>query len=188
MIKPENYQEALRIVWNLFNEGDSRYDDSISERILADILFSSAVSIEEREIPSISAPAEQDLREFSHLSQNDEKYIAKFLLKKEGFQDTEIFSEVKHLNSRPDIFAISESKKVIVECCSCRVSKVLEYLSEENSEFWLITKGNPPWQESKFEMKKWFIFHRGENWGKFNKEIEENSLRKLKQVPDLLKI
>lgn len=188
MIKPENKQEALKIVWDLLIEGDTRYNESVSEKLVAELLLNNAVSIEEREIPNVPVPSEQDLWKFKGSPQQEYKYLGEILLKKEGFQDSEIFPEIYYLFSRPDIFALSKGKTILIECCSCRVSKVVEYLSEENSELWLLTMGSMPWDSGPVyrEKSRWFILKRGENWSKFREKLKQEYLCEFKKLPDLI--
>jgi len=183
-IEPNNIQEALDLIFNVLNQGDSRYNDSEGEEILADFLINKAVTIEQREIPYVEIPPE-DKTEVCYLKevQWGEKSLAKALLKLEGFSDSEIKFERRFMDSRPDVITESEKKLISVECCSCRISKIINFLSDAD-ELWIITRGIPSWEKplSKDYLAEWFIFQKGPNWEERFNKLQEDKWEELKKV------
>jgi hypothetical protein len=184
-IFPKSEQEALKLVWDILNQGDSRYNDSESERILSKFIINRAVYLEEKEFPEIKEPAQGELGAIKGVQKID-KYIAKILLKKEDFKDSEIFFEREFLSSRPDVLGESEKKIVAVECCSCRIDKIIDYLSIAE-EVWVLTLGESPWETNHYLKNKmqWFVFKKGENWGEVL-DFQKKKIEKLKKIPSLL--
>jgi len=179
-ILPKTMQEAIGIVYNVLNQGDSRYNNTEEEVFLSSSLVKKIVSLEEREIPKIQKPEERELKDIGKV-QNKEKYVAKILLKQQRFQDNEIFFERAFLGLRPDIFVEKGNIKIIVECCSCSVGKILEYLSEAK-EVWVITRGEFPWEVPLINEKmQLFIFKKGSNWSDIL-DFKEIRLNELKQT------
>lgn len=120
-----------------------------------------------------------------------EKYIAKSLLKDRGFLDNEIVFEASFRGLRPDVLAEKKGLIIAVECLSCKVSKILDFL-QELEEIWILTGGDCPWEKPLYNQKtQWFIFKKGSNWGSFLKSCERNQLEELKKIPspidDLMK-
>jgi len=184
-ILPKTTQEAMEIVYNILNQGDSRYNDPKSELILSKFIINNAISLEEKEISHIKKPEENELKDIKGVQKLD-KYLAMILLKQIGFKDNEIFFERRFLSSRPDVFAESQNKIIAVECCSCRIDKIIGYLSEAE-EVWILTLGEPPWEINHYLKEKmhWFIFKKGDNWNKVL-EFKKRQIEKLKSVPDLI--
>jgi len=175
-ILPDSFQEVLDLVYNILNQGDSRYNDPHEENLLAQALLSNGVSLEKLKIPLIEEPSYEDLVVLRGV-QAHEKYISKIMLLERGFKHSEIFFERSFRGSRPDVLAETEEGRVVipVECCSCRVSKILDYL-EEAREVWIITRGLPPWEKIPYlkEKMELFIFKRGKNWKKRTEEVKLN--------------
>lgn len=180
IIIPKTMEEAVKLVWDILEQGDSRYNESEAERILSSFLFNQAILLEEKPFPNIGKPKREDL--FKHFIQGQEKYIAKILLNLDGFNNDEIFYERMFLDSRPDVFAEKQDKKIIVECCSCRVSKVINFLSEAD-ELWILTSGENPWEEKPlFEKIQWFVFKKGSKWNKVYTEFKQKQIEQLKKA------
>ena len=179
-ISPKNIEEGMDIIYNILKQGDSRYNNTEGEVFLSSSLVKQIVSLEEREIPKIEKPEERELNDIGRV-QSKEKYVAKTLLKQQGFRDNEIFFERRFLGSRPDIFVEKEGIRIAVECCSCSVGKILEYLSEVY-EVWVLTRGEFPWEVPLIgERMRFFVFKRGLNWDNIS-ELKETRLKKLKQI------
>lgn len=179
-IFPKTIKEAWETVWDILSQGDSRYNDPESELILANFIINEAISLEEREIPKMKEPTDKELGNLFEI-QREEKYLAKYLLKQQGFQDDEIFFERRFRGSQPDVFAEKEDKIILVECCSCRVSKIIDFLLEVE-EVWIITRGESPWKiHPLFEKMQWFVFKKGRNWNKVL-EFEKRKLEELKKI------
>lgn len=180
-IIPKTIDEAMTLVYNILNQGDSRYNDPENELILANFIIDEAISLEEREIPFIEDPKENGSM-FQFEVQWAEKYIAKNLLKLDGFKDDEIFFERRFLGSQPDVMAESQNKIILVECCSCRISKMLSYLPEAE-EVWILTRGLLPYDKIPYlkEKMQWFIFRKGINWNKVT-DFKKDQLKELKKI------
>ncbi len=183
-IDPKTQEEAMEIVYDILNQGDSRYNNPKDEMILSSFIFNKTVDLEEREILSINKPEKEDLLLVKGI-QKDEKYVAKTLLHQQGFNDNEIYFERMFLGSRPDIFAEKEDRIIVVECCSCRIDKILDYLPKAD-EVWVITRGENTWETPVFNKKiQWFIFKKGPNWDLFLK-FKDNRLKQLKGIKNPL--
>jgi hypothetical protein len=180
-IQPKTLEEAENLIFDILNQGDSRYNNFKEEELLASFLLNQDIFLDEVSIPFINKPSPEEL--IQHSIQKEEKYIAKFLLKLQGFNDKEIFYEMELKGSRPDVYAEKEATSIIVECCSCRVSKIIDFLSEVQ-EVWILTRGETPWEEKPlFEKMKWFIFRKGLTWEKAYLQLTKNKLEELKKIP-----
>ena len=172
-INPKTLEQALDLVYKVLNQGDSRYNDSESEIFLANCFLEKVISLEKRKIPKITLQGKEVLWKIGNV-QKEEKQVAKYLLNKEGFNDEEIFFERIFLGSRPDVLGEKENRIIPIECCSCRVTKILDYLSEVE-EVWVITRAFSN------EESYWFIFKKGSNWKKFL-DFQKNKLEELKKI------
>ena len=180
-IQPKTIEEAIDLIYNILNQGDSRYNDAESEKILSSFLVNKAIFLEKVDLPNIKNPNKEEI--IKHFVQGEEKYIAKKLLELKGFKENEIFYERSFLGSVPDVLAEKNGKVVIVECCSCRVSKIIDYLSNIN-EFWVLTYGEIPWEEKPlFDKMQWFIFKRGPKWNLIYNEFKQRQINELKKIP-----
>ena len=183
----DNRREILHSLYDILTQGDSRYLDPESEKTLAIFLEKRAISLEEKEFPNIDKPNEGNISK--HLVQGPEKLVAEALLKWKGFKDNKIFFERRFLGSVADVFAEREGFIILVECCSCRISKIIDYLSQ-GDEVWILTRGENPWEEKPLlEKMQWFVFTKGPKWdeiySKFHK-INEEELKKVKSPLDRL--
>ena len=180
---PKTEQEAITFVYNIINQGDSRYNNYESERILADFLIKEAILIEERTIPKIDISKEDSAKTNPGKVQWSQKKLASQLLKKEGWKESEIYYERRFLGLQPDIMAESKNKLIIVECCSCRVHKIIDFLSESD-EVWILTLGQDQNEEFRYlkDKMQWFIFKKGKSWQEVFSSYQKQNLNKLKQV------
>lgn len=166
IIKPKTSEEAKELIWDVLIQGDSRYISAWDQEVLSVFLFDEAIILEKREIPDMPEPKEDDFYMMGNV-QTTTKYIANILLKQNGFENNQIFFERTFMGGRTDVYAESENKIIAVECHSCRVSKIADYLSKDNTEVWVITLGSVPWDKNPvIERKEWFILKRGPNWSK----------------------
>ena len=176
IILSKNKEDAKDLVYNILNQGDSRYNDPEREETLADFLLNLAIILEKKEIYFVEEFNEK-FEKFLEI-QGNQKSIGKELLKIAGFKEQNIYFERRLMGYQPDIFAESEDKLVVVECCSCKIKKIIAFL-EKVDEIWILTKGYPPWEnpKDKSEAMEWFVFRKGENWDKtliqYKKEIYE---------------
>ena len=154
--------------------GDARYNDTESEFELASFLFSGAVLLEERVLSALPSPTRKNLK--LHRVQGEEKCVAQLLLKRQGFEDQHISFEEQFYGSIPDVLARKDDALILVECCSCRVSKIIEYLSAiETKEAWIITSLD-------FEDVQWFVFQRGKGWEEVFSRFEALKRRRLREA------
>ena len=179
-LQPKNPEEAMNLVYSILNQGDSRYNSYENELLLSDFILKEAVSLEEEDISNMQQPKEE--LHFSEV-QADYKLVAKTLLKQQGFQDNKIFFERRFRNSRPDVLAEKQGKIILVECCSCRISKIIDYL-EEADEVWVITRGMDPWEKNPYTKDKMqlFIFKKGRNWKEMINKLKKSQLEQIKKV------
>ena len=167
-------------------QNDPRYTPDIELlNILAYFLYDKAVIVEEKIISNISPPSNEILFEIGK-PQALHKYIALELLKSEDIDKENIFFEYTIYGKRADIYATKNGKTILVECCSCYIKKIIDYLKEENTELWIITRGYGPWDKNfpGFEKNKsfWFIIKRGQNWKKYHEAYEKYVEMKIKKV------
>jgi len=179
-ILPKTFNEALNLIQNILIQGDSRYNDAENEVFLAKLILKEIINLEEKEIPKINKPNENNLQKMGYV-QKYEKYVSKIILKQKGFQDSEIFFERRFRGSRPDVLGEKGNIFIPVECCSCRIDKVIDYL-QESEEVWVITR------EFSNEKMKWFVFKKGLNWKKYSiiKKMQQEKLKKIKSPIDRL--
>lgn len=187
MIVPKTRTEAMNLVREILNQGDDRYNSVENEVILSDFLIHDAITLENKEVPLMKRLNLGDKLEPILKIQRHEKLVAVELLKSEGFDEHEIFLERKFLGSRPDIIAKSSDKITIVECCSCRIDKIIDFLNEIN-EVWIITRGIPPWETTKYSKDKMqlFIFRKGPKWGEIHSKYKSSKLKDLKEIKSVL--
>ena len=70
---PKTTEEAKKLIWNILVQGDTRYLDFEAQRILVWFLAGQGVSLEERDLPNIVAPCEEDLNFYGAKIQQEEK-------------------------------------------------------------------------------------------------------------------
>ena len=168
------------IVNRILVQGDLRYLDTYSMNILSYFIVQGAVLVEEREISQIDEPTNSNLEKIDK-PQRLAKYIAFNLLKNEGFSNSEILFEKNVKGGKTDVAALSNEKKVFVECHSCRVNKVIDYLSQ-NAELWVLTAGALPWEKQPLgPCKQWFVFIQGPNWKEVFKEFQTKNIEFIKK-------
>lgn len=174
----------VSLIDDVLVEGDSRYLDSFSTRIVAQFMLKNAIKVEKKPIPEIKAPTEINFEIDG--PQKTAKYIAKMLLKQEGFSENEIFIERLFGEDKPDVAALNKEREVFVECFSCRVNKVISYLSQ-NKELWVLTNGAYPWDKEPIQSAmEWFVFKKGQDWDSVFKDYQLRLLEILKKVKNPL--
>ncbi|MBW2977648.1 recombinase family protein [Candidatus Woesearchaeota archaeon] len=180
-----SFNTALQKNYNLTNkilvQGDSRYFDPYYMDIVAYFITKGAINVEENAIPPIQEPKEKETKKIAE-PQKFAKYMAYVLLKNEGFSDSEIFFERYFGSNKPDVGVINNEKSIFIECFSCRVSKVIDYLAQDR-ELWVLTNGAFPWDKNPlFDYMRLFIFKKGPNWDSIFKEYENKKKEILKKV------
>ena len=164
-LKFYNIEEAQKAIFDILNQGDSRYDNPKEELVLANFLLEGAISLE------------KTINEDTRLNkvrgiQANEKRFAMGVLKQEGFKEEEIFLEVMFQGSRVDVLAEKRDKIILVECCSCRVDKIRDFLTISNTEVWVIIRD---------ELSEVYRFKRGLNWH-LVEDLEMKKLQQLKKI------
>ena len=186
IIKFRNKDEVrVWIIENLTQE-DSRYLIPESFELLIDFIYNEAIVIEEHELPEINEPSSEELSKIPS-PQSYHKYIGSKLLQLNNFKKEHIKFEYPFYNRKADVYVNQDNKKIIIECCSCNLSKPIEYLEEPNTELWVITQGFGSWENfSKSYESLWFILRKGENWDKCHKEYNEDFLAEIKKIQNPL--
>lgn len=180
-----SFAENYNFIEEVLVQGDSRYSDPYFVKILAYFITKKAISINEREIQKIQEPKESELFEINE-PQKLAKYIAKILLISEGFSDAEIFFERNFGDDRPDVAALNSSKEIFVECFSCRVNKVIDYISQ-NRTLWVLTSGSYPWDKNLLtEQIKFIEFKKGKNWNLVFNEYKSKQSKILESIKNPL--
>ncbi|MBI2499338.1 hypothetical protein HYV88_03800 [Candidatus Woesearchaeota archaeon] len=186
-------EEAYEWIDDNLIQGDERYTAwTENQLILAQFFHEDACLIEEKEIMDMKEPSYDELREIGG-PQEYHKFIAIKLLESNGFVKQKIKTEYPFLGRRVDIFARLGKKKILVECCSLDINKVIEYLEVPSTELWVITAGYAPWDKM-FPIKdrsQWFIIKRGKNWAESYKKFlryKRNLINQVKNPLDSLNI
>ncbi|MEM4215048.1 MAG: recombinase family protein [Candidatus Pacearchaeota archaeon] len=179
------FKKNIKLIYSVLVQGDSRYDNWDEIKVLAYFLAKKAIIVRKKTIPEI-IPKKEEIAKIAG-PQQTQKYIAKILLKAEGYDDSEIFFE-RNFGSIPDVSAIKPEREIFVECGPCYVHKVIEYL-EQKRELWVLTNGALPWEKELFEnvgKMGWFIFEKGPKWDEIFKEYKEKKLEELKKIKNPL--
>jgi len=180
-----SFAENYNFVEKVLVQGDSRYLDPHSADILAHFLSENAITTTEHKIPLLIEPTNKELEKINE-PQKLAKYIAKILLISEGFSDAEIFFERNFGDDRPDVAALNSSKEIFVECFSCRVNKVIDYLSQ-NRALWVLTSGSYPWDKNPLtEQIKLIEFKKGQNWNLVFNEFKAKQSKILESIKNPL--
>lgn len=133
--------------------------------VLSFFLINNAIAIEEHRIPYIAEPSDEELRKIRG-PQEYHKYIALQLLLLKNITREKIKYEHPIYGRKVDVYAKRGNKKILIECCSCSIKKIIEYLEETSVEIWIITDGYAPWDKELLKLgeSQWFIFKRGPEW------------------------
>ena len=159
----------------MLHKTDPRYEPFNEELgLIAHFIHEEGVNIKACEFPKIEEPHYEELRKIQG-PQELHKYLFLQLLKLENVKKKTIRFEKWFVGRRVDIYATKDNKIILIECCSCYVPKIIQYLKEPKTEIWIITDGLGPWDKKfpKSEYSKWFILRRGLKW----KELYEKYLR-----------
>jgi len=186
IIQPKNTEVAREIVSKILIQGDIRYIDPENEYILADFLLNKGISLEKRKIPKTENDIKSNSKFIRSKVQLIYKLFAKDMLKREGFKEEEIYFERRFLGLRPDVFAEKGNKTILVECCSCKISKIIDFLSEVD-EVWVITRGeNPYYRDYISEEREWFVFKKGKKWGSEYKKYRKKIIGEIKNIKNTI--
>ncbi len=190
-IKFSSPEESRDWIEKNVTQYDPRYLPDIETlNVLAYFLYKEAISIEELQIPNLPEPSNEQLSRITE-PQRYYKYIALELLKLQKVKEEDIKFEFSIYGRRADVYTTSENREILIECCSCYIDKLIDYLEEENTELWIITEGYGPWDKMLPEKERSFCFilRRGKSWNKYYKiytHISQEQLRKVKNPLDNL--
>jgi len=177
----KNYNLLDRIL----DQGDSRYYDPQSVKLISSLITQNAILLERRPIDGIKPPKEEDILEIEE-PQKLAKYVGLTLLKKENLPDPKLFMETTFNGDKPDIAWLTNEKEIFVECFSCRINKVLSYLSQ-NKELWVLTKGAYPWDNSPLgKPMEWYVIQKGPKWESLYSQYNSHQIAKLKEIKNPL--
>ena len=161
---------TIRKLNDIMVQEDYRYTDPWSNVITASFLDNKAVilrnfefgipKVEENKINLIPGP------------QKKFKLYAVKLAENMGFKVCSFEGHVR--GGIVDILATRNRQKLFIECCSCRIDKIIEYLSIRNSILWVMLRDI----EDRIRI---FEFGRGPNWRTFKRFYDkymEESIQK----------
>lgn len=176
MFLAEISMKIIDIVEDIFQQGDERYNDTQSAVDVAEFIDNNAIIIEKVEIDAIKIPK----KEIESIigPQQYYKALAKLFLDKKGYKF--IGYERNFPGGVVDILAEDNlGNTIAIECCSCRISKAIAYLEEENTILWVLSLSNELVEATKFPL---FIIKRGPNWDKVYKKYKNWKTNLLKSV------
>ena len=180
-------KEAYDWVEENLIQGDVRYTPWTEDKlILSQFFHEFGCIIEEQEIPNIAEPTDEELQEIDG-PQEYHKYIAIKLLELDGVSKHNIKIEYPFFGRRVDVFANQGKSRILIECCSLDINKVIEYLEERNTELWVVTSGYGPWEKifsTKEDCCRWYIIKRGSHWKESYKKYTEYKLKLLESATD----
>ena len=154
----KNQEEVYNWIFDNMVQNDPRYIP-LAEEIMFPIYFiyDKGISIEEKSLPNIEEPSKEQLTKITG-PQKYHKFIALKLLELEGIKKEETKIEFTFHGRRADVYAVKNDKEILVECCSCYVLKIIQYLENLNTELWIITSAEDT------QAIKLFVLKRGKNW------------------------
>lgn len=160
-------------VWEVFLQGDRRYDSAQDMAELEHFISQGAVVIEkEKFTPRVTATA---LEVKIVGPQELEKRAALFLLQREKCEL--IGFERRFCGGRADILVRHGNLMIAIECGPCRVSKAIDYLREPDTELWIVTSADI-FCESFLSFK----IKRGPNWASTINERDEGMKAELQRT------
>jgi len=162
--------QTIRKVIDIFQQGDYRYTDPWNAIIVACFIDGNAITMERKEemIPNLKHEKNNKIKGPQEIF----KLYAKQIAEKKGFVIKGY--EYSFSGGKTDVFAVKNKTKLAIECCSCRISKAIDYLNEPNTLLWVMLR----------DIKDkiiFFEFSRGQNWSDYNKfhnEYMESQIRK----------
>jgi len=180
MIESIEPSKSITFIREAFQQGDIRYEDPEGAHRLAHFLDNKAIEIEKIMISDIEVSAE----ELKGVKPPQEVYkiIARRFLEKEGYH---IIGYERWLcGGKVDVLAQHSSNKTVVavECCSCRITKALDFLERENTILWILSLGESfPIHELPL-----FIVKRGPNWEKSIELYHQDRISELRKIKNIL--
>ncbi len=172
MVKPS--QKSIDLINDIFVQGDTRYGDYWNAHMVASFLDNKGIEIEKILITNKEEPSKEELRRIGG-PQKYYKFIGKQLLEAKGYQITGF--EIPFRGGRADILAENPSKRdiIAVECCSCRITKAIDYLGWKNTTLWILSLGETCLDEEPLPL---YVIKRGPKWD-ICLEMYEKAIRQL---------
>ena len=163
--------ESITKVTEVFQQGDYRYTDPWNAIIVAGFLDNNAINMERKEE---KIPVNLDNLELEKIKgpQANFKLYAKKIAEEKGFIVKDYESSIA--GGKTDILAVKDDIRLLIECCSCRISKAIDYLSLPNTHLWVMLKN----LAQKIVI---FEFTRGKNWTTFNNFHNDYSMNQIQK-------
>jgi len=168
--------KTIEMVQDIFQQGDERYNDYQSAIDVAEFIDNNAIIVEKKEIDAVKIP-KKEIDEING-PQQYYKALAKRVSDKKGYRF--IGYEKNFPGGIVDVLAEDTSgNKIAIECCSCRISKAISYLEEENTILWILSISDKPIEVTKYPL---FIIKRGPNWDAVYKRYNGWRINLIKNV------
>src|SRR3989338_8068578 len=173
--------DTIREVIDIFEQEDYRYTDPWNAIIVAGFVDNDAIKIEKEMIKLVNNPSEEELSKIKP-PQQFYKFIGKKFLEEKGYNP--LGFEFAFSGGKVDILAEKPSKDetVAVECCSCRISKAIDYLKKEKTILWIISRTETPLSTELMI----YIVKRGRNWNKYIRIYQKYQKKQMDKVADWL--
>ena len=171
--------ETIKRVIEIFEQGDYRYSDLWDAIVVAGFIDNKAINMKKIGEKLPDNLNKEGLKEIKG-PQKIFKLYAEKIAKKRGFTVKEYESPI--LGGKSDVLAFNENKRLLIECCSCRISKAIDYLSSQNTILWVMLRA--------FNLNKIIIFEfsRGKNWQNFSDYHNEYTMNQMtKQYNKIIK-
>ena len=162
--------ETFQMVREIFQQGDMRYYDDFEAVTVAGFIDNDAIFVNKREAKIPKEPSATDLQSIKG-PQKMFKYLGRVIAESDGYT-LEAYEEPIS-GGFVDIYATKRREKLYIECCSCRMSKALDFLSLHNAKLWVIQRKISDGKVTIHE------FRRGKNWTDFNKFHEEYTMSQM---------
>ena len=169
--------KTIKKVEEIFLQGDYRYTDVWNNIIVAGFIDNGAIKIDKIEEKIIKKPNKEEIDEIKN-PQRAFKFYAKQIAEERGFIIKEYEPSV--CGGKGDILAVNRNKELIIECCSCRINKAIDYLSRPKTILWVLLRHIAGDKITIFQLS------RGKNWIEFNDNHENYMMDKMRQAIEKL--
>jgi len=164
--------KTIEKIEEIFLQGDYRYTNVWENIVLSGFIDNSAIKIEKIEEKIPINPNKEEINEIKG-PQKIFKFYAKHIVQKKGYEIKEYEPSIS--GGKGDILAVNQDKEIIIECCSCRISKVIDYLSRQKTILWVILRHITNDEITIFQ------FSRGKNWKNFLKNHQSYTMDQIDQ-------
>lgn len=151
--------ETIKKVIEIFQQGDYRYSDLWDAIVVAGFIDNKAINMKKIEEKVPNNLNKEELEEIKG-PQKIFKLYAKKIAEKRGFKLKEY--EPLILGGKADVLAFNKDKRLLIECCSCRISKAIDYISSQNTILWVMLRDIIGDKITIFE------FSKDKNWQNFS--------------------